>query len=575
MKHFFQFFKILDNSIKYKFLFFIFFIILNSLLEIISISALLPVIELVSQNKISDINKFNNFFFEKINLGNNPLVALSLIALAVIILKNLIFILINFWQISFINKVQFSISKKLISNYFGKDYNFFLKKNSSELIRNFTTETNNIVKGLGNFFSIVVEILLLIILVIYLVLINPKITIIIFFILSLIVLILNYLAYSKIKHWSYIRAGLTAGYLKVLIQTFNSIKEIFVFKKEEEIKEVHNKKKKETIDIDKKFSYMNTLPKPFAETLVFSMLIFLIIKFNQSENFFSYFTLYALVSLRLYPSVNKILVNLQAFSFKLVSFDIIRKEFSEISNTRNKNLIHLEKSFFKSKINIENLSFKYGKKIIIDNLKVELKIGKFYGIFGPSGSGKSTFLDLIMGLKSPSSGKIKFDNNEIDNRRYNWLSVIGYVPQNPYLYDETILANICFGIKKSEINLEKVENALKNSNLENFIKTLPEGLNTLIGEKGAKISGGQMQRISLARALYHDPKVLILDEVTNQLDEETENQIIEDLLILKKDKLILFVTHKNNLLSNFDDTIKLNNENVSLKNTSEINKSKI
>ena len=106
MKHFFQFFKILDNSIKYKFLFFIFFIILNSLLEIISISALLPVIELVSQNKISDINKFNNFFFEKINLGNNPLVALSLIALAVIILKNLIFILINFWQISFINKVE-------------------------------------------------------------------------------------------------------------------------------------------------------------------------------------------------------------------------------------------------------------------------------------------------------------------------------------------------------------------------------------------------------------------------------------------------------------------------------------
>ena len=236
MKHFFQFFKILDNSVKYKFLIFIFFIILNSLLEIISISALLPVIELVSQNKISDINKFNNFFFEKINLGNNPLVALSLIALAVIILKNLIFILINFWQISFINKVQFSISKKLISNYFGKDYNFFLKKNSSELIRNFTTETNNIVKGLGNFFSIVVEILLLIILVIYLVLINPKITIILFLILSLIILILNFLTYSKIKKWSYIRADLAAGYLKILIQTFSSIKEIFVFKKE--LKEV-------------------------------------------------------------------------------------------------------------------------------------------------------------------------------------------------------------------------------------------------------------------------------------------------------------------------------------------------
>ena len=556
MKSFFQFFKILDNSIKYKFLIFIFFIIVNSLLEIISISAFLPIIEIISQNKISDINKFNNFFLEKINLGNSPIVALSLIALSVIILKNLIFILINFWQISFINKVQFSISKKLISNYFSKDFSFFLKKNSSELIRNFTVEINNIVKGLGNFFSIVVEILLLIVLVIYLILINPKITIILFLILSLIVLILNFLAYKKIKSWSYIRVDLTAEYLKILIQTFNSIKEIFVFKKEKEIEDIHNKKKKDAIYVDKKFSYMNTLPKPVLETLVFSILIFLIIKFHVSEDFFSYFALYALVFLRLYPSVNKILINAQAFTYKLVSFDVIKREFSEIEDKKNENLTYLDKNFFKSKINIENISFSYGDKKIINDMSFELNVGNIYGIFGTSGSGKSTFLDLIMGLKNPSLGRIKFDNKEVNNTKYNWLSVFGYVPQNPYLYDETILKNICFGVRNSEINLDKVKDVLKKSNLETFIKTLPDGLNTLIGEKGARISGGQMQRISLARALYHDPKVLILDEVTNQLDEETEYQIVEDLIKLKRDKLILFVTHKKDLLKNFDETIE-------------------
>ncbi len=559
MKSFIQFFKILDNSIKYKFLIFIFFIILNSLLEIISISALLPIIELISQNKISDINKFNNFFFEKISLGNNPLVTFSLIALVVIILKNVIFILINFWQISFINKVEFSVARKLISNYFDKDYSYFLKKNSSEIIRNFTTETNNIVKGLGNFFSIVVEILLLFALVIYLILINPKITIILFSILSLIVLILNFFSYRKIKEWSYIRVDLTAGYLKILIQTFNSIKEIFVFKKKEQINEIHNKKKREVINIDKKFSYMNTIPKPFAETLVFLILIFLIIRFNQSEDFFSYFALYALVLLRLYPSVNKIVVNLQAFSYKLVSFDVIKKEFSNLESERNRNLIHLDKNFFKSKIKIENLSFKYGDKKIINDMSFEFIVGKIYGIFGTSGSGKSTFLDLIMGLKSPNFGKIKFDNKEMVNTENNWLSAIGYVPQNPYLYDESILNNICFGIKKDDINLEKVKNAIKKSNLETFIDSLPDGLNTLIGEKGARISGGQLQRISLARALYNNPKILILDEVTNQLDEETEKQIVEDLITLKKDKLVLFVTHKKELLNKFDEKIEFKN----------------
>ena len=555
MKSFFQIFKILDNSIKYKFLIFIFFIIVNSLLEIISITALLPIIELVGQNKISDINKFNNIFFENIKHVENPLVIFSTIALIVIVLKNLIFILINFWQVSFINSIEFSVSKKLISNYFKKNYNFFLEVNSSEIIRNFTTETNNIVKGLTNFFAIVVEILLVLILVIYLIIINPKITIILFFSLSLLVLTLNFFSYKKIKKWSYLRLDLQAQYLKILIQTFNSIREIFVFKKKEQIKEIHNDVKKKGIMVNQKFSYMNTLPKPLAETLIFSIIIFLIIRFNQSDDFFSYFALYALVLLRLYPSVNKILNNIQAFIYKLSSFDILNKEFSKSNYVTSESLIHLEKNFFKSKINIEKLSFKYGDKKIINDMSFELNVGKIYGIFGESGSGKSTFLDLIMGLKRPSDGKIKFDNKEVDNAKHNWLSVFGYVPQNPYLYDETILKNICFGEKESEISLDKIRDALKKSNLESFIKTLPDNLNTLIGEKGVRISGGQMQRISLARALYHNPKVLILDEVTNQLDEETENKILDDLISLKKDKIILFVTHKNDLLKKFDEIL--------------------
>ncbi len=557
MKSFFQIFKILDNSIKYKFLIFIFFIIVNSLLEIISITALLPIIELVGQNKISDINKFNNIFFENIKHVENPLVIFSTIALIVIVLKNLIFISINFWQVSFINSIEFSVSKKLISNYFKKNYNFFLEVNSSEIIRNFTTETNNIVKGLTNFFAIVVEILLVLILVIYLIIINPKITIILFFSLSLLVLTLNFFSYKKIKKWSYLRLDLQAQYLKILIQTFNSIREIFVFKKKEQIKEIHNDVKKKGIMVNQKFSYMNTLPKPLAETLIFSIIIFLIIRFNQSDDFFSYFALYALVLLRLYPSVNKILNNIQAFIYKLSSFDILNKEFSKSNYVTSESLIHLEKNFFKSKINIEKLSFKYGDKKIINDMSFELNVGKIYGIFGESGSGKSTFLDLIMGLKRPSDGKIKFDNKEVDNAKHNWLSIFGYVPQNPYLYDETILKNICFGEKESEISLDKVRDAMKKSNLESFIKTLPDNLNTLIGEKGVRISGGQMQRISLARALYHDPKVLILDEVTNQLDEETENKIIEDLISLKNDKLILFVTHKKDLLKKFDEILEI------------------
>ena len=177
---------------------------------------------------------------------------------------------------------------------------------------------------------------------------------------------------------------------------------------------------------------------------------------------------------------------------------------------------------------------------------------------GDSGSGKSTLLDIIMGLKIPNSGTIQIDNKVVNPANYEWFDIIGYVPQNIYLYDDSIKENIVFFENSKDFNFKKFNEIIIKTKLNNFIENLENKSDTIIGEKATRISGGQSQRISLARAMYSDPKILILDEATSQLDENTEKEVLNTLNELKKNIIIIFVTHKKNLNKYFDETIRLN-----------------
>ncbi len=295
------------------------------------------------------------------------------------------------------------------------------------------------------------------------------------------------------------------------------------------------------------------------ETIIFSIIIFVIIKFSHLENLFSSLVLYSVVLLRLFPSATKIMMNTQSFLFRLPAFKVIQKDFLDLRFNQGKKSNYLEKNQIQSKLKLENISFKYDQKEIINNLNYQFEIGKIYGIAGKSGSGKSTLLDIIMGLKKPSGGIIKLDEKVLNYEKDSWFNFFGYVPQNVYLYDETIIENIGFGIEKKIIDIEKTNFSIEMASLKKFVNSLPNGLNTIVGEKGEKISGGQIQRIGIARALYNDPKILILDEITSHLDDKTEQKIIDELKKIKKNKVIIFVTHNKKILDNFDDTLYLDN----------------
>ena len=200
------------------------------------------------------------------------------------------------------------------------------------------------------------------------------------------------------------------------------------------------------------------------------------------------------------------------------------------------------------------MSFSYPsrKEFSLSKLSMSIKKGDFVGIIGETGSGKSTLINLIIGLLKPSQGEVEVDQLNIDSNLSGWYKKIGYVPQSIYLTDDTIRRNIAFGLNENDIDDSLIKESIVKANLEEFIKNLPNGLDTIVGEKGIRLSGGQQQRIGIARALYRDPEILILDEATSSLDQLTEKKIMESIQFLKRKKTLIIVTHRLSTVQNCD-----------------------
>jgi ABC-type multidrug transport system fused ATPase/permease subunit len=218
---------------------------------------------------------------------------------------------------------------------------------------------------------------------------------------------------------------------------------------------------------------------------------------------------------------------------------------------------------FQGMLEIKNLSFEYNteqrKTKVLNDISFRINKGELIGIVGPSGSGKSTLIDIILGLIKPTSGTLFVDGKDYRVNIREWQNLIGYVPQTIYLIDDTLKKNIAFGVAETCINEEAIFQSLKSAQLDEFVKTLLDGLETLVGERGVLISGGQRQRIAIARALYNDPEILILDEATSALDETTEAGVMDAVNALHRKKTVIMVTHKPSILSKCDKIYYLEN----------------
>ena len=407
---------------------------------------------------------------------------------------------------------------------------------------------------------LLLEILVLTGIVIMLLLISWEITFSIFSVLGILSLLFYFGVNRKIEEVSKKRFISEGSRLKYLKQGLNGIKDIKIYGK---ISEFLSKFSKANVDNQKSYQTFLLLQKTPRFIIESSAVLFIsittLVLFNKNMQFSTILPIigiFVLSSIRLIPALNKIINFYNAIKYDQPSLNSISRVFNLQEKTQTSGFKGEKNSkvVFEKNVKLQNISHKYAGKrdFSIKEATIEIKFGEFVAFVGRSGSGKTTLADIILGLLEPNTGHVLVDEKNILENLESWQNLIGYVPQQVYLTDDTLKNNIAYGFSDHEINDEMIWDVIKKSQLSQLVEKLPKGIDTFVGEFGKNLSGGEKQRIGIARALYKNPKLIFLDESTNSLDEKTESQIFDLVEKLKREKTIIFITHKEFLIKNVD-----------------------
>tara|TARA_B100001939_G_C16924161_1_gene610765 strand:+ start:32 stop:1756 length:1725 start_codon:yes stop_codon:yes gene_type:complete len=557
------FIKIFSTNQKKQFFTLIAFSIIAMTLETISLASIFPILDLFfnGSSKIKDYlvfeKTFNSFNEEQI------VFLLPAIFLLVFLIKAIFLTFFLHQKNNFVYNIRNIQTNNLLKSYVYNDYLFHLDNNSATLIRNIN-DANLLSVFARSLIDFTSEIILFTGILIFLVIIYPILTISISLFFFFIAIVFFKIFQSKISIYGEKSRYYRGRKLKNLKEIFGGIREIKIFGQENNFLKLFNQNNFFENDSTKRHTFISGLPKIWFEWLTILilsiLLIFLIKTVEQSNSIIPLLGLYLFAAFKIVPAVIKIINLIQDMRFSLPSIRPYISNKSQIEGEifDNKKNIDFE---FKNIIEINNLKYEYpsAKKEIFNGLNISISKNQLVGIYGESGTGKTTLINLLLGLLRPDTGNILVDKKNIFNNVSGWQKKISYIPQSIFITDEKILNNVALGAPENKIDVNKVNDCLKFANLSKFIDELPKGLNTHCGELGDKISGGQKQRLAIARAIYHDSEVLIFDEFTNNLDQENENKIMEDILKLK-DKTRIIVTHSSKVLSYCEKKFEIKNK---------------
>ncbi len=566
--------NILDRSEKIKFYFYIILSILNTFLETSIVLMIVPLTQILMQKEVNLFIFENTEFLEDFSYPTLVVASVSLLTLGYI-LKNLYVIFFLWWTNKYIGDFQRRVTKTLFSNYIYQSYSYHVNKSSGLLINILNNEVGTFKSTLKSICTICSESLILITLIIILFLFQPEgiLSLIIFALTSF--FLINFFLKNKLREWGKKRFIYANQSNSEIVQSFEGIKEIKMLKVENNIVNKFYDKIYNMVSYLVIADIATNLPKIIYEIITvccFCLLILvLLITSNSYDNIILYTALFTAVAFRIMPSLTRITLAFTTFQNQFTPINRIindlNLEYKEFNYSQTSKSIS-----FENNIKIENLYFKHpsNTKFTIENVNIEIDKGDIIGITGESGSGKTTFADIFVGLLDPTNGKIIIDNKKLDESNLvAWQKNIGYVSQNVYLSDDTIRNNIAFGVDENKIDNKRVKKCIELCNLSDFVKNLPNGLDTITGERGLKISGGQKQRLTIARAIYFNPDIIVFDEATSALDKKNENEIISNIVNLsrKENKTLIIIAHKLSILNNCTKLIVFDSGKISIKDT--------
>ena len=552
---------IFTKTDKIKILLLMLMVIVGSFLELLAVSVFSPFIDLIMNPASLEENEIISHIYQLFSIENMEyfLALIAGVIIVIYIVKDVYTIVEKNIIYRFSYRIQRTISTDLLKAYMKEPYTFHLNKNISVLQRSMQEDTDQFTKGIIHIMEMMAEVCVCIAIGIYLFVVSKSITVIVAGLLILCLAVFSVISKKFSSAWGRQGQQYKSKIYQWMNQSLGGIKEIKVLNRETSFIEQYDFYFAKYVRVLRLNRLIGVIPKYIIEMVCMTGLLLAIIFkifFGQKDlvDFVPQLAVFAVAAFRLLPSVGKINEHLSAVLYAMPSLDLIYTDLREIEKLEDNKQEKDETWKFKEKLEIKNVTYAYpdGDTNVIENVDFTIERGKTIAFIGASGAGKSTMVDVLLGLLAPKRGKIYADGMNIYKNLSTWQKEIGYIPQAIYLSDDTIRNNVAFGIKERDIDEQAVIHALKQAQLFEFIESLPEGLDTFVGDRGVRLSGGQRQRIGIARALYHDPEILVLDEATSALDNETETAVMEAIDRLQGQKTILIIAHRLTTIKNAD-----------------------
>ena len=540
-----------------------------ALIDTIGVASILPFIGLLSNPDLIETNTIlkNTFeFSSKFGVENRQQFLFVFgVMVFILLISSLSFkILAGYVQIYFSRMIEYSVSKRLLERYLKQPYSWFLNRHSADLGKFILSEANNMSEAINLALELIARIIFITILIALLFFIDPKLTLIVFFSLGGVYIIVFKFTRNFLTRIGEERLKANQSRFTIVSEAFGASKEIKVVGLEQTYINHFSDSAQTYAKHQVSGAVIGTLPRFILEAIAFGgmllVILYLMDKTGTFANALPIIALYAFASYRLMPAIQQIYYSISQLRFLSPSIDTLYNEFKNLkpfSLDKSQDVLLLNKA-----ITLNNIHYQYpnASRTTLKDINLNIPAYTTVGFVGTTGSGKTTTADIILGLLEAQQGTLEVDGQVITNKNCRaWQRSIGYVPQHIYVIDDTISANVAFGISEKNINQKAVEHAAKIANLHEFVTNeLPNKYQTTVGERGIRLSGGQRQRIGIARALYHNPKVLILDEATSALDNLTEQAVMDAVNNLGNNITIIIIAHrlstlkKCNIIFKFD-----------------------
>jgi ABC-type multidrug transport system fused ATPase/permease subunit len=561
---------ILDRRQKIQICFLGVLIFIGGLLETVSVSGVLPIAWAIIDPAEMQENKYMQWAMQALGIQDIQgfIIPLLLALIFLYALKNAFLLLLVYVQNRFIALNRNKLISQVLREFLNRPYEFYLDADIPTVFRLTDSDIPNVFNILMAMISLVSESVVFVLLCIVMIVTDWKLLLFLLVVFGILSFLIIKVLKPRLAKLGEKNQSIQSKIAKWRIQAIYGIKDVKVLHREAFFADNYEQSGKVGAGYAERHAVLNNLPRLLIETVFMASVlgyIVLYISFGKdASSLVPMLTTFAIAAIRMMPSVNRINTYLTDISFFRPCLDYVYENMNinEISRRTNQTLQPADRSKkmqLQNCIALKDIVYAYPNtdKLIFDKANMIVPYGKSVGIMGPSGAGKSTIVDILLGLLKIREGSITCDGVNIFDNYPAWLAQIGYIPQSIYLIDESIRNNIAFGIAEKEIDDDCIWQALEEAQLKEFIKGLPEGLDTTIGDRGIRISGGQRQRLGIARALYHNPEILVFDEATSALDNETEAAVMEAINSFHGRKTMVIIAHRLNTIEKCDIIYKV------------------